>query len=82
MAGAGAGGDAYDKFQTAISAGSSAPDVKMVEADPQFAGVIVPASDVEGYRSLLHGTPIADRIFGVGSAKEILDAIAILDGLL
>ena len=30
---AGAGGDAYDKFQTAISAGSGAPDVMMVEAD-------------------------------------------------
>ena len=30
---AGAGGDAYDKFQTAISAGSGAPDIMMVEAD-------------------------------------------------
>jgi multiple sugar transport system substrate-binding protein len=30
---AGAGGDAYDKFQTAISAGSGAPDVVMLEAD-------------------------------------------------
>jgi multiple sugar transport system substrate-binding protein len=30
---AGAGGDEYDKFQTAISAGSGAPDVVMVEAD-------------------------------------------------
>ncbi len=30
---AGAGGAAYDKFQTAISAGSGAPDVMMVEAD-------------------------------------------------
>lgn len=30
---AGAGGDAYDKFQTAISAGTGAPDVMMVEAD-------------------------------------------------
>ncbi|NYE18846.1 extracellular solute-binding protein [Microbacterium immunditiarum] len=29
----GAGGEAYDKFQTAISAGSGAPDVMMVEAD-------------------------------------------------
>jgi len=30
---AGAGGDEYDKFQTAITAGSGAPDVVMVEAD-------------------------------------------------
>ncbi|KRB36708.1 ABC transporter substrate-binding protein [Microbacterium sp. Root180] len=30
---AGAGGDAYDKFQTAVTAGSGAPDVMMVEAD-------------------------------------------------
>ncbi|UUT34642.1 ABC transporter substrate-binding protein [Microbacterium elymi] len=30
---AGAGGDEYDKFQTAISAGSGAPDVVMVEGD-------------------------------------------------
>lgn len=30
---AGAGGDAYDKFQTAISAGSGAPDVMMIEGD-------------------------------------------------
>ncbi len=30
---AGAGGDEYDKFQTAVSAGSGAPDVVMVEAD-------------------------------------------------
>ncbi len=30
---AGAGGDEYDKFQTAVSAGKGAPDVMMVEAD-------------------------------------------------
>ena len=30
---AGAGGDEYDKFQTAISAGNGAPDVMMLEAD-------------------------------------------------
>ncbi len=30
---AGAGGDEYDKFQTAITAGTGAPDVIMVEAD-------------------------------------------------
>lgn len=30
---AGAGGAAYDKFQTAVSAGSGAPDVVMLEAD-------------------------------------------------
>ena len=30
---AGAGGDEYDKFQTAVSAGSGAPDVVMLEAD-------------------------------------------------
>ena len=30
---AGAGGDEYDKFQTAITAGKGAPDVVMVEAD-------------------------------------------------
>jgi multiple sugar transport system substrate-binding protein len=30
---AGAGGDEYDKFQTAVSAGKGAPDVVMLEAD-------------------------------------------------
>jgi multiple sugar transport system substrate-binding protein len=30
---AGAGGDEYDKFQTAITAGTGAPDVVMLEAD-------------------------------------------------
>jgi multiple sugar transport system substrate-binding protein len=30
---AGAGGDEYDKFQTAVTAGSGAPDVVMLEAD-------------------------------------------------
>lgn len=30
---AGAGGDEYDKFQTAVSAGTGAPDVVMLEAD-------------------------------------------------
>lgn len=30
---AGAGGDEYDKFQTAVSAGSGAPDVVMLESD-------------------------------------------------
>ena len=30
---AGAGGDEYDKFQTAVTAGTGAPDVVMIEAD-------------------------------------------------
>jgi multiple sugar transport system substrate-binding protein len=51
----GAGGDAYDKFQTAISAGSGAPDVMMVEADRiptfQIQEAIVDISDY-GYEDV------------------------------
>jgi multiple sugar transport system substrate-binding protein len=49
---AGAGGDEYDKFQTAISAGSGAPDVVMLEADRiptfQIQGALVDLTDL-GY---------------------------------
>ena len=55
---------------------------RKIEEDPQFVGLIVPASDVEGYRGLLHETPLSERIFGIGSAREILDAIACIDSLL
>lgn len=52
---AGAGGDAYDKFQTAISAGSGAPDVMMVEADRiatfQAQGALVELNDL-GYEDV------------------------------
>ncbi len=52
---AGAGGDAYDKFQTAISAGSGAPDVMMVEADRiptfQVQEALVDLSDL-GYEEV------------------------------
>ena len=52
---AGAGGDAYDKFQTAISAGSGAPDVMMVEADRiatfQAQDALVDLSDL-GYEDV------------------------------
>ncbi len=52
---AGAGGDAYDKFQTAISAGSGAPDVMMVEADRiptfQVQDALVDLSDL-GYEDV------------------------------
>ena len=51
----GAGGDAYDKFQTAISAGSGAPDVMMVEADRiasfQAQGALVDLKDL-GYEDV------------------------------
>jgi multiple sugar transport system substrate-binding protein len=47
---AGAGGDEYDKFQTAITAGTGAPDVVMLEADRiptfQIQDAIV---DISGY---------------------------------
>ena len=52
---AGAGGDAYDKFQTAISGGSGAPDVMMVEADRiavfQAQDALVDLSDL-GYEDV------------------------------
>lgn len=52
---AGAGGDAYDKFQTAVSAGSGAPDVMMVEADRippfQVQGALVDLTDL-GYEDV------------------------------
>ena len=52
---AGAGGDEYDKFQTAISAGSGAPDVVMVEADRiapfQVQDALVDLSDL-GYEDV------------------------------
>lgn len=52
---AGAGGDAYDKFQTAISAGSGAPDVMMIEADRipafQVQDALVDLTDI-GYEDV------------------------------
>ncbi len=52
---AGAGGDEYDKFQTAITAGTGAPDVVMMEADRvptfQIQGGIVDISDY-GYEDV------------------------------
>ena len=52
---AGAGGDEYDKFQTAVSAGSGAPDVVMVEADRiptfQVQDALVDLSDL-GYEDV------------------------------
>lgn len=52
---AGAGGDAYDKFQTAVTGGSGAPDVMMVEADRiatfQAQGALVDLSDL-GYEDV------------------------------
>jgi multiple sugar transport system substrate-binding protein len=52
---AGAGGDEYDKFQTAITAGTGAPDVVMVEADRiptfQIQGGIIDISDY-GYEDV------------------------------
>lgn len=52
---AGAGGDEYDKFQTAITAGTGAPDVVMVEADRiavyQIQEALVDISDL-GYEDV------------------------------
>jgi multiple sugar transport system substrate-binding protein len=52
---AGAGGDEYDKFQTAITAGTGAPDVVMVEADRiavyQIQDALVDISDL-GYEDV------------------------------
>jgi multiple sugar transport system substrate-binding protein len=52
---AGAGGDEYDKFQTAVSAGSGAPDVVMLEADriPTFQAqdALVELNDI-GYEDV------------------------------
>ena len=52
---AGAGGDEYDKFQTAITAGTGAPDVVMVEADRiavyQIQDALVDISDF-GYEDV------------------------------
>jgi multiple sugar transport system substrate-binding protein len=52
---AGAGGDEYDKFQTAITAGTGAPDVVMMEADRvptfQIQGGIIDISDL-GYEDV------------------------------
>ncbi len=52
---AGAGGDEYDKLQTAITAGSGAPDVVMVEADRiavyQIQEALVDISDL-GYEDV------------------------------
>ena len=64
---AGAGGDAYDKFQTAISAGSGAPDVMMVEADRiatfQAQEALVDLSDL-GYED------VKDK-FSEGAWKDV-----------
>ncbi|MBW9109141.1 extracellular solute-binding protein [Microbacterium trichothecenolyticum] len=63
----GAGGDAYDKFQTAISGGSGAPDVMMVEADRiavfQAQDAIIDLSDL-GYED------VKDN-FGEGAWKDV-----------
>ena len=52
---AGAGGDEYDKFTTAITAGTGAPDVVMMEADRvptfQIQGGIIDISDL-GYEDV------------------------------
>lgn len=52
---AGAGGDAYDKFQTAVTAGTGAPDVMMVEGDRiptfQVQDALVDLSDL-GYEDV------------------------------
>jgi multiple sugar transport system substrate-binding protein len=64
---AGAGGDEYDKFQTAITAGTGAPDVVMLEADRiptfQIQEAIVDISDY-GYDD------VADN-FSDGAWKDV-----------
>jgi multiple sugar transport system substrate-binding protein len=72
---AGAGGDEYDKFQTAISAGSGAPDVVMLEADriPTFQAqeALVELSDL-GYEDVKENfsdgawkdVSVGDGVFG------------------
>ncbi|MFC9919915.1 ABC transporter substrate-binding protein [Agromyces binzhouensis] len=64
---AGAGGDEYDKFQTAISAGSGAPDVVMLEADriPTFQaqGALVELNDL-GYEDV-------EANFSEGAWKDV-----------
>lgn len=64
---AGAGGDEYDKFQTAVSAGSGAPDVVMLEADriPTFQAqdALVDLSDL-GYQD------VKDN-FSAGAWKDV-----------
>jgi multiple sugar transport system substrate-binding protein len=63
----GQGGDAYDKFQTAISAGTGAPDVVMVEMDRiptfQIQNALVDISDF-GY------SEVKDN-FGPGAWKDV-----------
>ena len=72
---AGAGGDEYDKFQTAVSAGSGAPDVVMLEADriPTFQAqeALVELSDL-GYEDVKENfsdgawkdVSVGDGVFG------------------
>ena len=52
---AGAGGDEYDKFQTAVTSGSGAPDVVMLEADRiptfQVQGALADLTDL-GYQDV------------------------------
>jgi multiple sugar transport system substrate-binding protein len=72
---AGAGGDEYDKFQTAITAGTGAPDVVMVEADRiavyQIQDALVDLSDL-GYEDVKDNfsegawkdVSIGDGVFG------------------
>jgi hypothetical protein len=55
---------------------------RMAEENPQFAGIVVVASEVEAYRELLRGSGLAERVFGVGKASEILDVIARIDSML
>jgi len=63
----GQGGDAYDKFQTAISAGTGAPDVVMIEMDRiptfQIQKAIVDISDF--------GAADVKANFGTGAWKDV-----------
>ncbi|MGV9214169.1 ABC transporter substrate-binding protein [Micromonospora sp. RB23] len=63
----GQGGDEYDKFQTAISAGTGAPDVIMVEADRiptfQIQGALV---DIKQY-----GYDAVKANYGEGAWKDV-----------
>lgn len=63
----GQGGDEYDKFQTAITAGTGAPDVIMVEADRiptfQLQGAIV---DIRKF-----GFDKAEANYSAGSWKDV-----------
>jgi Tfp pilus assembly protein PilZ len=56
---------------------------KLAEETPDLIALVVPAVELEMYRSILINTPqIAECIFGVAKAGDIPDIIATLDGLL